>query len=44
VDMCNGQKGRIRITPGGIVNVETLAGRFSDAQCFTSLEGASFGL
>jgi CubicO group peptidase (beta-lactamase class C family) len=44
VDLCNAQKGRILIQPSGSVSVQTIAGGFSAAQCFTSLEGASFGL
>jgi hypothetical protein len=44
VDLCNAQKGRILIQPSGSVWVQTIAGGFSTAQCFTSLEGASFGL
>lgn len=41
VDLCNAAKGRLVIQPSGVVSVQT-AGPFSDAQCFTSLEGASF--
>jgi hypothetical protein len=44
VDLCNAHYGRLFIQPTGLVtvqvNVETSA--WSDAQCFTSLEGASF--
>jgi hypothetical protein len=43
VDLCNAQRGQIRIQPSGSVSVHS-AGSFSDAQCFTSLEGAWFGL
>jgi hypothetical protein len=41
VDLCNATNGRLFIQPNGIVTVqaETL---FSNAQCFTSLEGTSF--
>jgi hypothetical protein len=41
VDLCNATNGRLFIQPSGVVTVqaETL---FSNAQCFTSLEGASF--
>ncbi len=41
VDMCNGKKGRIVIEPSGNVSVQAQSGAFSDAQCFTSLDGAS---
>jgi Trypsin len=43
VDLCNARKGRLYIQPGGTVTVH-VEGSFSDAQCFTSLEGASFAL
>jgi hypothetical protein len=42
VDLCNGHKGRIFALSDGSVVVQA-QGAFSDAQCFTSLEGASFG-
>lgn len=41
VGLCNAAKGRLLIQPSGDVSVQT-EGPFSDAQCFTSLEGASF--
>jgi hypothetical protein len=41
VDMCNAQNGRLIIWPSGIVEVQA-QNAFSNAQCFTSLEGASF--
>jgi hypothetical protein len=41
VDLCNATKGRLHITPGGIVDVEVET-LFSNAQCFTSLDGASY--
>lgn len=41
IDLCNAAKGRIYVLPDGTVTVQTV-GPFSDAQCFTSLEGASF--
>jgi hypothetical protein len=43
VDLCNATNGRLLITPQGevIVQAEDVA---SDAQCFTSLDGASFAL
>jgi hypothetical protein len=42
VDMCNATNGRIQIEPNGVVAVEAEGGVFSNAQCFTSLDGASF--
>jgi hypothetical protein len=42
VDLCNATKGRIHIVPSGVVDVEAEGGTFSNAQCFTSLDGASF--
>ena len=44
VDMCGATKGRLYITPAGVVNVQPAGGTTSNAQCFTSLEGASFAL
>ncbi len=41
VGLCNATKGRLFIQASGVVSVQT-EGAFSDAQCFTSLEGASF--
>ena len=43
VDMCDAAKGRLDIAPSGVVSVQA-EGPFSDAQCFTSLDGASFAL
>ncbi|MEA2643355.1 MAG: hypothetical protein QOG08_381 [Chloroflexota bacterium] len=40
IDLCNATKGRLFITNAGVVNVQ--AAVFSNAQCFTSLEGVSF--
>jgi hypothetical protein len=40
VDECGGAIGRIQIDPSGTVSVE---GNLSDAQCFTSFEGVSWG-
>jgi hypothetical protein len=41
VDLCNATNGRLIIEPTGVtVDPE---GAFSDAQCFTSLEGVVFG-
>ena len=41
VDMCNATNGRLRIQPTGTVSVQAETS-FSNAQCFTSLDGASF--
>jgi hypothetical protein len=43
VDMCNAASGRLQIEPSGTVVVEP-EGSFGSAQCFTSLDGASFAL
>jgi len=43
VDMCNATNGRLNISPTGAVFVEAETS-FSNAQCFTSLDGASFAL
>jgi hypothetical protein len=42
VDLCNAANGRLHITPSGVVDVEAENGTTSNAQCFTSLDGASF--
>ena len=45
VDLCDAANGRLFIQPNGVVSVETKDNiNFSDAQCFTSLDGASFAL
>lgn len=44
VDLCNATNGRLVIQPSGAVSVEAEGGAFSNAQCFTSLDGASFAL
>jgi hypothetical protein len=44
VDLCNTTKGRLYIQSNGVVTVQVENGAFADAQCFTSLEGASFPL
>jgi hypothetical protein len=44
IDLCGGAKGRLVIRPNGDVTINTVSGGFSAATCFTSLEGASFGL
>jgi hypothetical protein len=43
VDLCNATKGRLVIQPSGTVGVQAEKA-FSNAQCFTSLDGASFAL
>ncbi len=40
--LCNATNGRIQIEPNGVVAVEAEGGVFSNAQCFTSLDGAWF--
>jgi hypothetical protein len=43
VDLCNATNGRLFIQPSGVVTVQQKLGNpFSNAQCFTSLDGASF--
>jgi hypothetical protein len=44
VDLCNATKGRLFIQPDGTVTVQAENNTLSNAQCFTSLEGASFAL
>ena len=41
VDLCDAANGRLFIQPSGVVTVEA-ENSFSDAKCFTSLDGASF--
>ena len=41
VDMCNATEGRLYIAPSGLVQVESQSS-FTNATCFTSLDGASF--
>ncbi len=41
VDLCNANKGRLYIQPSGVVTVQVETA-FSNAQCFTSLDGVSF--
>jgi hypothetical protein len=43
VDMCNSAKGHLEIKPSGVVFVETEQA-FSNATCFTSLDGVSYAL
>jgi hypothetical protein len=42
LDLCNATNGRLQIEPTGVVTVEAEGGAFSNAACFTSLDGASF--
>ena len=42
VDLCNATNGRLFIQTNGIVNVQAEGGTFSNAQCFTSLDGVSY--
>jgi hypothetical protein len=42
VDLCNATKGELWIQTTGTVTVIAENGNFSNAQCFTSLDGASF--
>jgi hypothetical protein len=45
VDLCDGNNGRLNIQPNGAVTVQQQSGDpFSNATCFTSLDGASFAL
>ena len=42
VGLCNATNGRLQIEPTGVVTVQAEGGAFSNAACFTSLDGASF--
>jgi hypothetical protein len=42
VDMCGATNGRLSIVPSGVVTVQAEGPVWSNAQCFTSLDGASF--
>jgi hypothetical protein len=42
IDLCNGANGGLRIQPDGVVQVSAENGVFSNAQCFTSLDGVFF--
>lgn len=44
VDLCNAHNGRLLIQPSGDVTVQQEDAGFGNAQCFTSLDGASFAL
>lgn len=43
IDLCSATKGRLVVQPDGRVFVESQSA-WSNAQCFSSLEGASFGI
>jgi hypothetical protein len=43
IDLCGAAKGRLNISPTGTVSVQSET-TFDKAQCFTSLEGASFAV
>jgi hypothetical protein len=42
VDMCSATNGRLVITPSGVASVQAGGSNRAKAQCFTSLDGASF--
>jgi hypothetical protein len=42
--MCDASTGRLQIDTSGAVIVEVPAGLFSNAACFTSLDGLSYAL
>ena len=44
VDLCDAHNGRLEIDPSGDTYVEAENGDFRQAQCFTSLDGATFAL
>jgi hypothetical protein len=44
VDLCQATKGRLLIQPSGVVSIEAERAAFSNAQCFTSLDGVTFAL
>jgi hypothetical protein len=44
VDLCGATKGRLWIQSSGVVTVQAENGNFSNATCFTSLDGVSFSL
>jgi LDH2 family malate/lactate/ureidoglycolate dehydrogenase len=41
-DMCNATTGRLQIEPTGVVTVQAPGTTFSNAACFTSLDGIVF--
>ncbi|HEX3653704.1 MAG TPA: hypothetical protein VHU18_12870 [Rhizomicrobium sp.] len=44
VDLCNAHNGRLEIDPNGATFVEVENNDFAQAQCFTSLDGATFAM
>jgi hypothetical protein len=44
IDLCNATKGRLWIQPSGAVTVQIEDGMIAHAQCFTSLDGASYAM
>jgi hypothetical protein len=42
VDLCTATNGRLQIDTSGVVTVQAEGGMFSNAACFTSLDGVSF--
>ena len=44
VDMCDGANGRLIVEADGSAKVEPESGDFTDAACFTSLEGVEYAL
>jgi hypothetical protein len=42
INLCGGFKGRLYIKPTGVTEVQAEGGAWENAQCFTSLDGASF--
>ena len=42
IDLCSGTNARLEIEPTGDVLVQAEGGTFTNAQCFTSLDGTSF--
>jgi hypothetical protein len=42
VDLCNATNGRLQIEPTGVVTVQAEGGAFSNAACFTSLDGVTY--
>jgi hypothetical protein len=42
VNLCNAVHGQLEVTPAGVVTVLAESGSFSDASCFTSLDGVSY--
>jgi hypothetical protein len=44
VDLCSANNGRLNIATDGTVTVQAEGGTFTNASCFTSLEGVSFAV